>query len=146
MLFKKKILNSVVDKIITIINNSNYEKVNDTCTTNGKQSKNIIELFPDKILKDILFFNDFDKKLFHLHYIEYDKGGYQKVHNHKKTEKFSFILYLNDSDGNTIFCDPYNISIKPKKGMLVVFSSDIMHYSLKSFKNKKILVGAIEKK
>ena len=146
MLFKKKIFNKVVDEIITVLTNNNYGKVIGNCTIDGKQSENIIALFPEKILKDILFFNNFYKKLFHIHYIEYDKGGYQEAHNHEKTEKFSFILYLNDSDGDTFFCNPYNISIKPEKGLLVVFSSDIMHYSFKSFKNKKVLVGAIDKK
>jgi len=62
------------------------------------------------------------------------------------TEQYSFVLYLNDSDGDTVFESPINKNITPKKGRLVVFSSDIMHFGLQTFKNKKVLVGAINRK
>ena len=94
-----------------------------------------------------MFFNDFNEKLFHLHFIEYNKGGFQKIHNHEKAEEHSFILYLNTCDGDTCFGHPLNIKFEPIKGRLVVFSSDLWHYALKNWKdNKKVLVGGIGKK
>ena len=83
--------------------------------------------------------------MFHLHFIDYDKGGYQKPHNHVKTEKYSFILYLNDSDGLTYFEEPINEKITPKKGKTLVFKSDVNHGAEASFKNKRVLVGAMDK-
>ena len=42
-----------------------------------------------------------------------------------KHEKYSWILYLNDSDGDTIF---FEGKIKlPRKDKLIIFSSDIEH-------------------
>ena len=149
MFLEVKILDSVIDKINLILKNKNikYEQLNhkDGSTVNGFQTKNIIEFFDEKLLKEILFFNDFDKKTFWIHYIEYLKNGYQKKHNHKDSEKYSFILYLNDSDGSTVFEEPIKKSVKPTKGKLVLFSSDIIHYAEKSLNNKKILVGGIDK-
>ena len=146
MFFQTKILSNTVKEIFNNINKNLILTNENTCTINGKQTTNIFPYFSKKIINEILFFSDFNKKLFHLHFIDYDKGGYQKPHNHVKTEKYSFILYLNDSDGDTVFLiDNKKVAVTPKKGKLVVFSSDIMHYALKSFKNKKILVGAIDK-
>jgi hypothetical protein len=114
-------------------------------TRGGFQTPNIINLFNDEILKEIIPFNDFYKKCFWIHYIKYRKGGFQLRHDHKETENYSFILYLNDSDGNTYFEDPINLSIAPKEGRLVVFDASIIHSAEKSFSNKEILVGAVDK-
>tara|TARA_R100000149_G_C5750524_1_gene60204 strand:- start:59 stop:502 length:444 start_codon:yes stop_codon:yes gene_type:complete len=146
MFFQTKILDNTLEKISKNINKNLIFTNNKTYTVNGRQTINIFSYIPENIINEILFFNNFDKKLFHLHFINYEKGGYQEPHNHVNTEKYSFILYLNDSDGDTIFLiNNKKIAVKPQKGKLVVFSSDIMHYALKSFKNKKILVGAIDK-
>jgi hypothetical protein len=146
MFFQTKILDTTIQELLKNINNNLFWSDKRTATVNGRQTINIVCLIPQKIIDEILFFGNFNKKLFHLHFIEYEKGGYQEPHNHIKTEKYSFILYLNDSDGDTIFMiDNKKISVKPKKGNLVVFSSDIMHYAEESFKNKKVLVGAIDR-
>mgnify|MGYP003330892705 CR=1 FL=1 len=151
MIFKTALLQSTIDKILSITDNLDKDKYREkdysVATLNGFQSKNIISLFPEDLINEILFFNNFSKKLFHLHYIEYDKGGSQKIHNHEHSEEHSFILYLNNSDGDTCFGHPLNIKFEPIKGRLVVFSSDLWHYALKNWNNnKKVLVGAIGKK
>ena len=151
MIFKTALLQNTVDKILSITDNLDkdkyQEKDHSVATINGYQTQNIISLFPKELIDEILFFNDFNKKLFHLHYIEYDKGGFQKIHNHATAEEHSFILYLNTCDGDTCFGHPLNIKFEPIKGRLVVFSSDLWHYALKNWKdNKKVLVGGIGKK
>ena len=138
----------VVNEAIEIIeNNKKYfiDKSFETCTENGFQSQNIINIFSRKLLKKIISFNNFFKKTFHIHYIKYRNNGSQKRHNHAQTEKYSFILYLNNSDGATIFFEPVNKTIHPEKGKLIVFDSSIEHEAAPSFKEKQILVGAIEK-
>jgi hypothetical protein len=81
--------------------------------------------------------------LFHIHLIEYFTNGHQSGHNHETTEDYSFILYLNDSDGNTVFEELGEI--KPKKGRLIFFKSDLWHYGRPSTMNKKVAVGALKK-
>ena len=55
---------------------------------------------------------------------------------------------MNDSDGDTVFHDVDNktIRIKPTERKLLIFDAKIEHEALESLKNKKILVGAIFKK
>jgi hypothetical protein len=138
---------STVDKTLEIINKNNFQDESfHTATVNGFQTPNIINLFSEKLLRDIIPVDNFYKSIFHLHYINYRPGGSQNRHNHLMTEEYSFILYLNDADGDTVFESPINKNITPKKGRLIVFSSDIMHFGLQTFNNKKVLVGAINKK
>jgi len=137
---------TIIDEIIYILENNNIDSVNEeTCTVKGFQTNNIINLFKTDLLKKILPEEDLYKKIFHLHYINYNLNGYQKEHNHIRTEKYSFILYLNDADGNTIFEEPIKKSISPELGKLIFFSSDIWHRSEISTNGKKVLVGAVEK-
>jgi hypothetical protein len=138
----------VVDEVINLI--EHYKKYftdesSKTCTNNGFQTQNIINIFNIELLKKIILFNNFFCKIFHIHYIKYKKGGSQKKHNHASSEKYSFILYLNNSDGETIFFEPINKKIYPEKGKLIVFNSNIDHEASPSFNGKQILVGAIEK-
>ena len=147
MIEEYKIDNSLVDELIKSLDL--FKSINfcasDTCTVNGFQTENILKFdsaraLINEILKDVIK----DKKVecFHVHLIEYFKGGYQNAHNHARTEDYSFILYLNDSDGNTVFKD--ELSIKPEKGKLVYFKSDLIHWGEESNLNKKIAVGALK--
>ena len=134
----------IVDKILKIVNSYKGVDVSiDTCTEKGFQTQNIVHLFPDNILKKIIPINELHKKIFHIHYIKYSKGGYQKEHFHQP-DNYSFILYLNNSDGDTVLENPVNKKFSPRKGKIIVFSGKILHYGKPSFKNKKILVGAIK--
>jgi len=114
-----------------------------TFTEKGFQTENIVKLFSKDILKKIVTINDLYKKIFWVHFIKYKKGGYQTEHLHP-LDSYSFILYLNDSDGDTVLKDPVNKNFSPKKGKIIIFSGNILHYAKPSFKGKKILVGAIK--
>tara|TARA_Y100001951_G_C11092813_1_gene157677 strand:- start:92 stop:541 length:450 start_codon:yes stop_codon:yes gene_type:complete len=142
-----KISKDVIKKIYLIIKKNNYkEYTSSTCPTrNGYQSENLIKLFNKNLLKKILPLDDFYKEIFHIHYIEYFLNGYQEEHHHKRTEKYSFILYLNNSDGDTVFKEPINKRITPELGKLIFFNSEVLHRGERSSTNKKILVGAVEK-
>ena len=109
----------------------------------GFQTYNIVNMFSRDLLKKIVPINELHKKIFHIHYIQYNKGGYQTEHLHEPDD-YSFILYLNNSDGDTVIKHPINKKFTPKKGKIVVFNAKILHYAEPSFKNKKILVGAIK--
>tara|TARA_R110000803_G_scaffold170230_2_gene233254 strand:- start:890 stop:1999 length:1110 start_codon:yes stop_codon:yes gene_type:complete len=134
---------TIINEIIKIIDS--YEGINvsnETCTEKGFQTDNILHLFPKKLLKKIIPINKLYKRIFHIHYIKYNKGGYQKEHFHP-SDDYSFILYLNNSDGNTVLKNPVNKKFSPKKGKIVIFNGKIVHCGEPSFKEKKILVGAI---
>jgi len=136
--------NKFVDEIIEIINTYDGKQIyKGTCTQKGVQTNNIINLFNHKLLNKILPMQDIKTEVFWLHYIKYNEGGYQKQHNHPN-EKYSFIVYLNDADGDTVFKEPMNIEVAPEKGKVIIFDAKILHYAKPSFKEKKVLVGAIK--
>tara|TARA_E500000318_G_scaffold80219_1_gene75320 strand:- start:3101 stop:3556 length:456 start_codon:yes stop_codon:yes gene_type:complete len=121
-------------------------KNNDThCTINGFQSLNMRRFFPDIFIDNFLPSDIKAKQLKHIHLIEYFKEGYQLEHDHTETgEAYSFIIYLNDSDGDTVlYLDENKKNVKPVKNKMIIFESRIRHEALVSNKNKKIAVGAI---
>lgn len=140
-----KISNQVVnDLLITLeLFKKNKISVSGTCTKNGFQTDNILKYQAPKELSQLIMKEiGKDLDLFHMHLIEYYNQGEQLPHDHKDTEDYSFVLYLNDSDGNTVFDNIGEIS--PKKGKLVFFKSDLTHYGKPSFQGKKIAVGALK--
>tara|TARA_R110000851_G_scaffold159636_1_gene302913 strand:+ start:487 stop:936 length:450 start_codon:yes stop_codon:yes gene_type:complete len=144
MFIEKQLSDKTINDINYLIENTELIHTdNFHRTINGFQSNNIVTIFSNEILKKIL--PDENNFIFHIHYIHYKKGGHQTRHEHSQTEKISFILYLNDSDGDTVFEEPINRSIKPEKGKLLLFDSNIWHYGKESFMDKKVLVGAISK-
>ena len=113
------------------------------CTINGFQTDNILQYeAPNELAQEILKTLKKDLNLIHIHLIEYFEGGEQTPHDHHRTEDYSFILYLNDSDGNTVF-ENYG-EVKPEKGKLIFFKSDVYHWAKPSLKNKKVAVGALK--
>ena len=140
-----KISNQVVnDLLITLeLFKKNKISVSGTCTKNGFQTDNILKYQTPKELSQLIMKEiGKDLDLFHMHLIEYYNQGEQLPHDHKDTEDYSFVLYLNDSDGNTVFDNIGEIS--PKKGKLVFFKSDLTHSGKPSFQGKKIAVGALK--
>jgi len=141
-----KIQKDITEEFIKILNEFKILKLDTsfgTCTKNGFQTSNILEYPKYKNLKNVMQ-NILPKKydLFHIHLIEYFINGYQEGHNHIKTEKYSFILYLNDCNtGHTVFNN--NIKVKPEKNKLILFDSDIWHYSEVCLTNKQVAVGAM---
>ena len=135
----------IVDDFLTTLDlfKEKNLKVENTYTVNGFQSVNILALASTKELSSrLLKYIDKKLQLFHIHLIDYDEDGQQDSHDHKETEDYSFILYLNDSDGNTVFEDVCEVS--PKKGKLVLFKSDVRHYGKPTNTNKKVAVGALK--
>ena len=61
------------------------------------------------------------------------------------------LFSFNTCNGFTYFEEPINelwfekVKITPKKGKTLVFKSDVNHGAEASFKNKRVLVGAIDK-
>jgi len=139
------ISNTVVDELLITLDlfKQNKISVSNTCTKNGFQTDNILKYETPKEISELIMKEiGKDLNLFHMHLIEYYNEGEQLPHDHKDTEDYSFILYLNDSDGNTVFDNLGEIS--PKKGKLIFFKSDLMHFGKPSFQGKKIAVGALK--
>jgi hypothetical protein len=144
MFVEKNISSDVIKEInLLLANNTLEETQKSSCTDRGFQSSNIHHLFDKNLLKKILPIKNYYKEVYHIHYLHYFSGGYQYEHSHETTEKYSFILYLNNADGKTFFKEPINKKITPKKGKLIFFTSSIRHGGEKSFKGKKVLVGAV---
>ena len=121
-----KLDDKITKKFIKALNELKKEKnvAKDTCTILGFQSENILK---------------YSK---YLHLIDYEKNGYQLEHDHKKTEDYSCILYLNNCNtGHTVF--ESSLKIKPEKNKLIVFKSDLKHYGETCLSNKKVAVGAM---
>ena len=55
------------------------------------------------------------------------------------------IIYLNNSDGPTVFEAPINKKVMPIKGKSVIFDGHIFHHGEICFNNKEILVIAMGK-
>ena len=140
-----ELVNYCVELLETIKKqNQDLIDVTHSCTVNGLQSKNVIDYFSYEQRQELV------QDLFHpetirwLHLIEYNDGGYQKPHSHEHLEEWSFILYLNDSDGDTVlYFNDVDWHVHPVRGNIVYFKSDVLHEGLVSTKNKKILVGSI---
>lgn len=84
--------------------------------------------------------------IFHIHLLHFYNKGYEGAHDHQTTEDFSFIAYLqNSEDGHTCFkINNDIIKIKPEKGKLIFFPSNIWHWGEASSGNKKLAVGALK--
>ena len=150
MIEKFIIKDHLVDELVKsleLLKLANFSASKDVATVNGFQTANILDFdamryLIDEILEDIIILKG--GKCTHVHLIEYLFGGYQLEHDHKETEDYSFILYLNDSDGDTVFANGERVT--PKKGELIYFQSDMLHSGEKSNLGKKIAVGAFIKR
>lgn len=147
-----KNFNSRLLDLLSSLKETYSDVSNKTCTQNGFQTPNVVNEVPKDIRKEIVnlckkYVEDLEGEcghiiLDHIHFIDYDYGGCQSPHDHKKTEHYSCILYMNESDGQTCFdTDDGVVAITPEESKIVFFKSDILHWAEKSFKNKKVLVG-----
>ena len=130
---------------------SDYDqtKNNNVSSVNAFHSGNILQFkkfkkYAKLIEPHIPYFQKLN--LFHIHLLHFYNNGFEKPHDHKKTEDFSFIAYLqNSDDGYTCLKINNNIiKIKPEKGKLIFFPSNIWHWGEPSSGNKKIAVGALK--
>ena len=88
-----------------------------------------------------------------VHFVEYQRGGYQEFHDHKESETFSSILYLNTCRGGETFFPNSTglrhgdrLTISPIKNKMIAFPSYFSHRANKTsswFINKKVLVMGI---
>ena len=144
------ILHGVLNEI------KNYPSVSTSCTRDGFQSHNIISRVPSSVLHEI--FNKTQRYLNlvvknciyyefyidHIHLIHYNSGGWQVGHTHSSHEDHSFILYLNNSDGDTKIYEGMDIvSITPERGKIVFLNSHYYHEGSVCVNEKKIAVGSI---
>lgn len=133
-----------------------YPSVNTTCTRNGFQSYNFISFIPNSVLQEI--YNKAQKYLDsvvsnciyyefyidYIHLIHYNTNGWQVGHTHSSLEDHSFIIYLNNSDGDTVLYEGKEIvNIIPETGKVVFFNSHYHHESLVCSCEKKIAAGSI---
>lgn len=143
MIYIDKISYELVDRVIDVLDSDLPLDPENTHTVDGIQTKNIREYFDDFLLSEILP-NDYAYRTKWIHAIEYKPGGFQRKHKHSN-ERYSWILYLEDSDGDTLFEIENGIKVKPEKGKLVIFSANIYHEGLPCTIKKRVLVGAIDK-
>ena len=72
------------------------------------------------------------------------KNNYQLIHTDRNQNNFvSFLYYVNDSDGDTIFFDKDENEfkrIKPKKGTGILFKSNINHSGSNPINSDKRIV------
>lgn len=156
--FSKKSLDDLEKKFDECIDNSKLLIDQDsTCTLNGAQTINVINFldqsffvevygFIDKYLQNyysnqLLFYQYY---INHIHFIKYEKDGYQKDHKHDAFEDHSFILYLNDSNAATqIWQGNKILKVSSKRGIVVLFNSSLWHGSTKCDSIRKVVVGSI---
>tara|TARA_B100000131_G_scaffold50840_1_gene45458 strand:+ start:44 stop:586 length:543 start_codon:yes stop_codon:yes gene_type:complete len=134
------------------VNNTDVSTDTNVSTVNGFQTANILKLDENDVIKKLNFLKQkIENKckcnfIYHwVHLIEYEKGGFQKLHNHEKNEDFSLIIYLNScSDGVTEFRlnekRKSYVRYPPEKGRCIMFLSTIYHRALPTTQNKKVLV------
>ena len=135
----------------------NYSPASNTCTRNGFQTHNIIssihisaleeiynkvQAYLKTVIKNCIYYEFY---IDYMHLIHYNNGGWQVGHTHSEYEDYSFILYLNDSDGDTVIYEGKDIiRITPERGKIVFFDSNYYHESSICSKEKKVAVGSIK--
>ena len=162
--------NYITNQILSSFNKYKHNKSNliDTsiCNTNkGIQTDNALDLKDFREDKKFEKCLDYLLNLLHresgqsylsfnwVHFVEYQRGGYQELHDHKESETFSSILYLNTCRGGETFFPNSTglrhgdrLTISPIKNKMIVFPSYFSHKANKTsswFINKKVMVMGI---
>lgn len=147
----------VIDYFIELLdvirdNPTRYRDLSNHCLSpNCFASNNLLSSTDKLFLKNIdIILSECQKYIpkkveyFYLHMIDYCDGGDMLIHKHDHNEDYSFVLYLNTcEDGYTTLYLEQPIRIKPERGKVLVFSSDVYHSATFS-KRKKILVGGLK--
>lgn len=168
-----KLKNETIEKLEKIfddaITNDSLLTKFSNCTSNGIQTKNIVQLIDDASFYEICgcineyirkyhtyswrgvdYNNDncallsYDFMINYMHMIQYENGS-QKLHHHAGLEDYSFIVYLNNSDAGTKFYykDSFLV-VKSERGKLVAFDATVWHEAEKCTGTRKVLVGAVK--
>jgi hypothetical protein len=140
-----------LEKILESEKNNGNGFWSGSCTVNGFQTNTVHEDQNYKVVLDALLSylpdgNNLYYRWFHL--IDYDKFGKQEKHNHKKTEDYSFIVYLDtcEKGGETVFEVPSEFLFVSKsvRGKLLFFPSHLDHWGEEVMIRKKVAVGALK--
>lgn len=157
-------LGEMEDKVIDYLNSidlSKFEMVKEgsTTTRNGIQTINIIDHIDNnfkKYLKDkyvlpsimkLKAYYEIDDIYFnHIHFIQYQKGGIQLLHDHRCCEDWGLLVFLNDDEGGeTILYDGKQVfKNSVNKGKFLVIPNWMKHEGLEVKNNKKIFLIAIQ--
>lgn len=145
----------IVEDSISYINSKDFSVLDNikesVCTFGGKQTENILNQKEINLISNGLFnviesgFGEACPKfeIVHIHAIDYMQGGYQIPHTHMDTENFSFVLYLDDTESETLFWVNGDIKgFKSEKGKLLVFDSRLLHWATPTNTRKRVIVGA----
>ena len=159
-IFSDKIKTETVDYLNTLLDfsmknlPSQHEEKPHICTKKGYQTYDITTYLNDSYKKDLTK-RYFDiKDLFYMHCIHYYPNGYQHLHDHAHSEKYSFVAYLNDADGDTVvylkspleYKNTKEYRFTPKKGKIVYFPGHLPHEGLLTTGNKRVAVGSLQRR
>jgi hypothetical protein len=141
-------LMSKLESIFDWVQESKYQvDPSQVATYDGIQSENLMETKFSDILEEIMDETKLNElfSLFHVHSIEYNKGGYQKEHTHPPDD-YSFVLYFDtEQTGATgIAVQDHKLMIDQIRGNIVVFPPNLPHVGLEVKTKKRILVGALK--
>ena len=132
-----------------ILENRKILPPNATATVGGTQTDNLCRDadFQDVIKEILQYLPESDYFYRWFHFIDYEKHGWQKGHDHKRTETATYILYLStcENGGKTFFKMDNGevISVKPEKNKLVIFPAHIYHWAEETIDKKIVAVGAL---
>ena len=107
---------------------------------NCKLTWNMIEYIPQKFQSQIY------KKKEHIHWLhilKYPPEGKLDWHSHKKFEKISYVLYMDDVGGTVFKIKDKEVFVKSKRGKIVVFPSEYEHKAETEGKERYVAAGGI---
>lgn len=152
MIYISKINDEIANSLLLKLNYFKENNIgiahNSSATQNGFQTHNLcyepeMQNELTKILSYFPFKNNFKYRWFHM--IDYEQSGFQKPHDHIKTEHYSYIIYLSSclGGGETCFQLNHELQIKPEKNMIVFFPASILHWGKSTIDKKQVAVGAL---
>jgi len=107
---------------------------------NCRLTWNMIEYIPQNFQSQIY------KKKEHIHWLhilKYPPEGKLDWHSHKKFEKISYVLYMDDVGGTVFKIKDKEVFVKSKRGKIVVFPSEYEHKAETEGKERYVAAGGI---
>ena len=106
------------------------------CQLTGNKLSHIPQHFQSQIYKK--------KEHIHwLHILKYPPEGKLDWHNHKRFEKISYVLYMDDVGGTFFKIKDKEVFVKSKRGKIVVFPSEYEHKAETEGKERYVAAGGI---
>ena len=150
ILISKKIIDSFKKIKLNKFKNLNTNYFNNTI--NKATVKILSCLLKEVFIKLLKEFNYKELKIINFWFQKYDINNFHEMHTHNcEGSDLSFILYLNctENSGNTLFYFPGYpyinndkcLSIKPEKGLCLIFPSYMPHLTEINKDNKRFIVS-----